>query len=105
MSLTTDQSVTGIKNFVNGFKVGGKLVSYNSAKNAFVLPANLLVEGGIAWNTKIDGFDQQTVTAAVSVDETTINRTTSGALQLNPTIAARIAALEARVEQLHPTDS
>ena len=103
MSLTTDQSVTGIKNFVNGFKVGGKLLSYNSAKNAFVLPANLIVEGGIAWNTKLEGFDQQTVTAAVSVDEATINRTTSGALQLNPTIAARIAALEARVEQLHPT--
>ena len=105
MSLTTDQSVTGIKNFVNGFKVGGKLVSYNSDENAFVLPANLIVEGGIAWNTKLEGFDKQTVTAAVNVDETTINRTTSGALQLNPTIAARIAALEARVEQLHPTDS
>lgn len=103
MSLMTEQDVTGIKNFVNGFKVGGKLVSYNSDENAFILPANLLVEGGIAWNTKLDGFDQQTVTAAVSVDGTTINRTTSGALQLNPAIEARIAALEVRVEQLHPT--
>lgn len=78
-------------------------ISYNAAKNAFVFPANAIFEGGVAWNTKLDGFDQQTVTAAVSVDETTINRTTSGALQLNPAIAARIAALEARVEQLHPT--
>lgn len=83
--------------------LGGKTITYDAAENAFIFPANILAEGGIAWNTKLDGFDQQTVTAAVSVDETTINRTTSGALQLNPAIAARIAALEARVEQLHPT--
>ena len=85
------------------FNINGKSISYNVEKNALVLSANLVVEGGVAWNTKLEGFDQQTVTAAVSVDETTINRTTSGALQLNPAIEARIAALEARVEQLLPT--
>lgn len=85
--------------------INGKSISYNVEKNALVLSANLVVEGGVAWNTKLEGFDQQTVTAAVNVDGTTITKTTSGALQLNPTIAARIAALEARVEQLHPTDS
>lgn len=83
--------------------LGGKTITYDAAENAFIFPANILAEGGVAWNTKLDGFDQQTVTAAISVDETTINRTTSGALQLNPAIEARIAALEARVEQLHPT--
>ena len=85
--------------------INGKSISYNVEKNALVLSANLVVEGGVAWNTKLEGFDQQTVTAAVNVDGTTITKTTSGALQLNPTIAGRIAALEARVEQLHPTDS
>ena len=104
MSLTTDQSVTGIKNFVNGFKVGGKLVSYNSDKNAFVLPANLIVEGGIAWYSKLDGFDVPTITNAVKIDNTTIKKNgDSGALEVSADVIARIATLEARIEQLHPT--
>lgn len=101
MSLTTAQDVTGIKNFVNGVKVGGsKAITYDATKDAFIFPANILAEGGIAWNTKLEGFDQQTVTAAVSVDGATITKTTSGALQLNPTIEARIAALEALMANL-----
>lgn len=104
MSLATDQSVTGIKNFVNGFKVGGKLVSYNADKNAFVLPANLIVEGGIAWYSKLDGFDVPTITNAVKIDNTTIKKNSdSGALEVSADVIARIATLEARIEQLHPT--
>ena len=49
MSLTTDQSVTGIKNFLNGFKVGGNLITYDTSLKAFVLNGNLIVKGGIAW--------------------------------------------------------
>lgn len=49
MSLTTDQSVTGIKNFLNGFKVGGNLITYDANLKAFVLNGNLIVKGGIAW--------------------------------------------------------
>lgn len=75
--------------------LGGKTITYDATENAFIFPANILAEGGVAWNTKLEGFDQQTVTAAVSVDGTTITKTTSGALQLNPSIEARIAALEA----------
>lgn len=80
VDLDSAQNVTGVKNFVNGFKVGGAQVTYDSDKNAFVFPANAIFEGGIAWNSSIDGFEPQTVTAAVMVDGTTIGRTESGAL-------------------------
>lgn len=75
-----DQEIHGIKNFVNGFKVGGAQVTYDSDKNAFVFPANAIFEGGLAWNASLDGFEPQTVTDAVMVDGTTIGRTESGAL-------------------------
>ena len=37
-----------------------------------MIPSSVVIEGGIAWNTKIDGFDKQTVTDAVEVDGSTI---------------------------------
>jgi hypothetical protein len=49
--------------------INGKPISYNADKNAFVLQANLLVEGGFAWNSKIDGFDVPTITDIVSDHE------------------------------------
>ena len=75
-----EQDIFGIKNFVNGFKIGGTHVTYNASKNAFVFPANAIFEGGIAWNASLEGFEPQTVTDAVNVDGVTIGRTTSGAL-------------------------
>ena len=75
-----EQDIFGIKNFVNGFKIGGTHVTYNASKNAFVFPANAIFEGGVAWNSSLDGFEPQTVTDAVNVDGVTIGRTTSGAL-------------------------
>jgi hypothetical protein len=49
LTLATAQDVTGIKNFVNGFNVGGNLISYDTSLKAFVLNGNLIVKGGIAW--------------------------------------------------------
>ena len=80
VDLASEQDIFGIKNFVTGLKVGGILVSYNAAKNAFVFSANAIFEGGVAWNSSLDGFEPQTVTDAVNVDGVTIGRTTSGAL-------------------------
>lgn len=74
VTLDGDQDVAGVKNFKNGLKVNGTLLNYNVEHNAFILPANLIVEGGIAWNTKLDGYNQQTVTAAVMVDDKTIGK-------------------------------
>ena len=75
-----EQVVTGIKNFINGLQVGGKLVKYDTATNAFVFPANAIFEGGIAWNTKLEGFEEQSITAAVQVDWKTIGKNENGEL-------------------------
>jgi hypothetical protein len=74
VTLATAQTITGIKDFSNGFKVGGTLVSYNASKNAFILPANVIIEGGVAWNSKIGGFDVPTIMDAVVVDGETITK-------------------------------
>jgi hypothetical protein len=75
-----EQVVTGIKNFINGLQIGGKLVKYDAATNAFVFPANAVFEGGVAWNTKLEGFEKQTITAAVQVDWDTIGKNENGEL-------------------------
>ena len=75
-----EQDIFGIKNFVNGLKLSNKLIRYDADKNVFVFPANAIFEGGVAWNSSLDGFEPQTVTDAVNVDGVTIGRTTSGAL-------------------------
>jgi hypothetical protein len=80
VTLSTAQTITGIKNFSNGFKVGNVLVSYNASKNAFILPANVIVEGGIAWNSSLDGFDVPTIAQAVKVDGSTIGKMADGTL-------------------------
>ena len=75
-----EQDVFGIKNFVTGLKLSNKLIRYVVDKNVFIFPGNILAEGGVAWNSSLDGFEPQTVTDAVNVDGVTIGRTTSGAL-------------------------
>jgi hypothetical protein len=89
VTLSTDQSVTGIKNFVNGIKVGGTLVSYNASKNAFIFPANAIFEGGVAWNSKLDGFDIPTIMDAVIVDGDTIVKE-NGVLKVNGDVSGGI---------------
>lgn len=84
--------------------IGGKTITYNASKNAFIFPANAIFEGGIAWHSKLDGFDVPTITNAVKIDNTTIKKNSdSGALEVSADVIARIATLEARIEQLHPT--
>ena len=73
--------------------INGKTISYNADKNAFVLPANLLVEGGIAWNAKIEGFDAPTITDAVSIDGTSIIRD-GGVLRVNPDYIQSVGGLD-----------
>ena len=72
VTLGTNQDVTGVKNFINGIKIGGVSVTYNAEKKAFVFPANAIFEGEVAWNSSVEGFDVQTITDAVQVDGTTI---------------------------------
>lgn len=74
VDFTTNQDIAGVKNFVNGAKIGGLLLSYNSTKNAFIIPANVVIEGGVAWNSKIDGFIAPTIMDAIVVDNKTISK-------------------------------
>lgn len=77
---TSAQSISGIKDFANGLKIGGVSVVYNAEKNALILPCNLLVEKGMAFNSSIDGFTPQTITDAVKIDGVTIRQNASGEL-------------------------
>ena len=77
---TSAQSISGIKDFANGLKIGGVSVVYNAEKNALILPCNLLVEKGFAFNSSIDGFTPQTITDAVKIDGITIRQNASGEL-------------------------
>ena len=80
VTIKGDQSIEGIKDFVFGAKFGGALLRYDSSKKCWIFPNNVLVEGGIAWNTKLEGFEEQTVTAAVQVDWETIGKNENGEL-------------------------
>lgn len=89
VTLSTAQTITGLKNFANGFKVGGALVTYNAQKNAFIFPANAIFEGGIAWNSKLDGFSVPTIMDAVVVDGDTIVKE-NGKLKVNGDVSGGI---------------
>lgn len=91
----TNQDVIGIKNFVNGLKLGGLPITYNAEKNTFVFPANAIFQGGIAWNTKLGGFNQQTITSAVIVDNDTIGKdVVTGALYVKKGVGLDEEALK-----------
>ncbi|MBO5045029.1 MAG: hypothetical protein J6C45_08345, partial [Alistipes sp.] len=66
--------------FPAGAEFNGAVVRFDTEKKCWIFPFNVLVEGGVAWNSSLDGFEPQTVTDAVNVDGVTIGRTTSGAL-------------------------
>lgn len=74
----SNQSVSGVKDFSNGLKVGGKFITYDAEKNVFILTANLLVEGGVAWNSSIEGFEPKTITDAVMIDSSTLGINENG---------------------------
>ena len=76
---TDDQTISGKKNFENGLKIGGKLITYDADKEAFVIPSSVVIEGGIAWNTSIDDFDYD-VTHALNLDPDTLEINEAGQL-------------------------
>lgn len=74
VDIYSPQTVEGLKNFLNGLLLGGKLVKYDTATNAFVFPANAVFEGGVAWNSKLDGFSVPSIMDAIKVDDSTISK-------------------------------
>lgn len=74
VDLISPQDVEGLKNFVNGLLMAGKLIRYDADKDALVIPMNLIVEKEAAWNSSPDGFDVPTFMDAVRVDNITIKK-------------------------------
>lgn len=80
--IDTAKDIAAIHNFVNGVKVGGKQITYDSAKNALVLPFNVIVDGGLATYTKLSGFTNLDVMGGVVTDGTTIHINSAGQLEV-----------------------
>lgn len=83
VTIKGDQSIEGIKDFVFGAKFGGALLRYDSSKKCWIFPNNVLVEGGIAWNSRLKDFTEEeifTITSAVKVDWNTIGKNENGEL-------------------------
>lgn len=74
VDLISPQDVEGLKNFVNGLLVAGKLIRYDADNDALVIPMNLIVEKEAAWNSTPEGFNAPTFMDAVRVDNITIKK-------------------------------
>ena len=74
VTIDTEQTITGLKDFTGGFKVNSVPISYNAEKNAIILPTNVVIEGGLATYTKLEGFEDLGIMAAIETDERTISK-------------------------------
>lgn len=72
VTLKTEQSIEGAKDFVGGIKVSGAPIQYDAAKNAWVFAGNMVVTRGLAVNTSIDDFDKVSVFEDIPIDMETI---------------------------------
>ena len=83
VDLKSAQTIEGLKDFINGFKIGGALVKYDPAKKCFIFTENVLMEKGLAWNSRFGDFTDEeifSITKAVDVDWETIGKNASGQL-------------------------
>lgn len=72
VTIKTEQSIEGAKDFVGGIKVSGAPIQYDAAKNAWVFAGNMIVTRGLAVNTSIDDFDKVSVFEDIPIDMETI---------------------------------
>lgn len=68
VTLKTEQTVEGAKDFIGGLKVSGAPIQYDAAKNAWVFAGNMVVTRGLAVNTSIDDFDKVSVFEDIPID-------------------------------------
>lgn len=72
VTLATEQTISGAKDFVGGIKVNGMPITYNAELGVWEFVGDLFVTGNFAWGSSIDGFKPSTVMDAVRVDGSTI---------------------------------
>lgn len=68
VTLKTEQTVEGAKDFVGGFKISGAPIQYDAVKNAWVFAGNMIITRGLAVNTTIDEFDKVSVFEDIPID-------------------------------------
>lgn len=75
VSRTTAQDISVVHNFTNGIKLFGKSpFSYNATKDTWELNGNLVITKGLATYTRLSGFEDLGIMAAIEVDGTTISK-------------------------------
>lgn len=72
VNLFGEQAIEGLKDFVNGIKLGGMLIRYDAETNTIFLSANVASEGGFSSFAKKEGFKPPTIMDAILVDGDTI---------------------------------
>lgn len=75
VTLSTEQTIPGSKNFTGGIKVNGQPLIYNAELGVWELTGDLLVTGAVTMFGSLSGFKPSTITDAVLVDGTTIVKT------------------------------
>lgn len=84
VTLTGNQRVKGVKDFVDGVRVNGSpVIEYDPVTKTLIFPGNILAEGGIAAFSNIKGFTPSTITDAVLIDNRTIKRGADGLLYVD----------------------
>lgn len=81
VTLSTEQTIPGSKNFTGGIKVNGQPLIYNAELGVWELTGDLLVTGNVAWFASIKGFKPSTIMDAVQVDGETIVKNELGQLK------------------------
>ena len=84
VTLTGNQRVQGVKNFVDGVRINGSpVVEYDPVINTWLFRGNILAEGGMAAFSNIKGFTPSTITDAVLIDNRTIKRGADGLMYVD----------------------
>lgn len=72
VTIDTEQTITGLKDFTGGFKINSVPISYNAEKNAIILPTNVIIEGGLATYSTFNNENIISVYDGLPIDGTTI---------------------------------
>ena len=72
VTLSSDQEINGLKNFLQGLMVNGGLVKYDPELKVWQLTGNLLVSGGISMYSNLEGFKPSTIMDGILTDGVTI---------------------------------
>lgn len=96
-NITGNFTTTGNITASGTLTLNGTTISYDKTKNAFVLPANLVVQGDVACTSTLSSFDPNTITESVMIDGSTIKRNSNGTLYVN---SSALGTIPTKLSQL-----